>query len=50
MMATSDSQFDVVIDGDECPKCKENRVDYLVILDDEATQVECKSCGNKYEI
>lgn len=32
-----------------CPKCRENRPDYLVWLDGEETDwVECQSCGEKY--
>ena len=30
-----------------CPDCDENKVDYLVWIDDRV--VECSSCGCKYE-
>lgn len=36
---------------DSCPKCGENRVDLLHIMeqrDDNGFNVECQSCGKKY--
>ena len=33
--------------GQECPQCRENRMDYLVWIDDE--HVGCATCGTVYE-
>jgi rubredoxin len=30
-----------------CPKCGENRIDYLVWIDDD--KVRCSICGTEYE-
>ena len=38
---------DVVYSGAECPRCGENRVDYL--KNDEG-DVTCATCGHKYSI
>ena len=35
--------------GLDCPICHENRMDYLVILEDQ-NQVRCENCGALYEI
>ena len=33
--------------GQECPKCGEERMDYLE-WDDDGTQVTCSTCGHVY--
>jgi uncharacterized Zn finger protein len=37
----------VVLPGDECPRCGEDDADRLVWLDDE--RVRCAGCGTVYE-
>jgi LSD1 subclass zinc finger protein len=39
---------DVVMDGHECPKCGECRIDYLVIDGDE--HIRCATCGTVYAL
>jgi len=39
--------YDVVYAGAECPKCGENRMDFLSIDEGE---VACATCGNIYEV
>lgn len=38
--------MDLVPEGAECPVCGEERVDWLVWLDDET--VKCQTCGCEY--
>lgn len=40
--------LEIVLEGHECPDCKENRVDYLVWID--YNDVECQSCKNVYQL
>jgi hypothetical protein len=42
----TDTAEDVCYPGSECPDCGENRIDWLIWLDDET--VECQSCGMMY--
>lgn len=39
---------DLVPPGCQCPHCGENRVDYLVIVEDDA--VRCLTCYNTYHL
>lgn len=39
---------DVVMDGHECPRCGESRVDYLPIDGDE--HITCSACGTVYAL
>jgi rubredoxin len=38
---------DRVLPGGECPRCGEDRIDFLVWIDDE--RVRCASCDHVYE-
>jgi hypothetical protein len=39
---------DLVPNGCECPHCGENRIDYLVL--DEEDWVTCETCGTEYPV
>jgi uncharacterized Zn-finger protein len=39
---------EIVCPGSECPSCGENRVDYLVWINDE--EIECQTCKNMYKL
>jgi rubredoxin len=45
--AKQDTEYEVVYAGAECPKCGENRMDFLAIDEGEVT---CATCGNVYEV
>jgi len=40
---------ETVLEGDECPDCGEDRIDYLVWQSDGVT-VRCSTCGEEYQL